>query len=326
MAAMWRPSLCHGVVLAGWLMACGGDGSAKLPPRPVIPTVDRFTDTFDDLGPGPEVAGSPGVPRALFADDLSRWDQLQNTDPGTNTLAVVEARGGRALSAFAVGKPGEQASKMGLGKQTQLSFGRGDVVRVSARFFADGATMTPFVGSTLIDLEDSDDLFINGDASGAGLRVRITDTGRVQLDRGELIGSDDGVAAPQFRLSNFTNEATFPVDRWVTLEAVVKLGTGVPRSTRGPIDDTFDAATTEAWCELFVTVETGARELVLRQRGTTWLDREVGAPLLERAGVSWAWREAYDYNSVQFGLTNNRSQRDQRLQFDDVLVEKLSGP
>lgn len=306
------------------LGACGTSGGDQ--PARVHQPIERFADDFERVDDLDGIAGYPGLPHGLFPEDGSRWDQLQNTHPGTNTLARVAARGGYALEASAGGRSGEEASKMALGRTRGFAFRPGQIVRLRADLRVEAPTDAPFVASTLIDLEDGDDVVIDGRPAGAGLRVRVSDGGHLQLDRGELLGSDDGVEAPHFRLSNFTSAWPMPTRAWVTIEAIVKLGCQVPRSTVGPLDTTFDAAVTAAWCELYVTPAGGARTLVLRQQGTTYLDRELGLPLLDAAGVAWTWREDDDYDVVQFGLTNNRSHVDQRLLVDDVLVETLPSP
>ncbi len=285
-----------------------------------------FEDRFEALGP-PYVEGHDqppsALPEALFAQDGSRWTQIQNTHPGENWAAHATEDGQDVLRFFAAGQPGEEASKMDLGRGIGFELAQGDVVVLGADFFVEGERGI-LSDNTLLDLEDTDDLTIDGQLPGAGLRVRTNAAGQLALDRGELLGSDAG-EPPHFRLGNMSSDHVLPVGVWVRVEAVIKLGVGVERSTQGPIDDTFDAEQTEAWCELWVQPRGEPSVMVMRQKGTTFLDRQAGLELLaqELPDATVEWPEALDYNSFQAGLTNNRSGVDQQLLMDNVRLETL---
>lgn len=282
-----------------------------------------FMDDFEGLGP-PFVEGYDGLPEALF--DAARWTQLQNDPDGTNRAEWIPSRGGGAMRFVAFGQPDGVASKMDLGRGIGFEFRIGDVVLLGADVFVEGdAAILP--DNTLIDLEDTDDLMLGDRFAGAGLRVRTNGSGRLVLDRGELVGSDLGEPA-HFVLESMNSAYVLPVGQWVRIEAVVKLGVGVGINVDGGVvDASFDADTTDAWCELWVQPEGEERRLVMRQRGTTFLDRDVGVDLLARDAPDtvFVWPEGLDYNSVQAGLTNNRSTVDQRLLLDNVRIERL-GP
>ena len=288
-----------------------------------------FQDTFKNLGP-PYVDGydqSPWtLPEALFPRDETRWTQLQNTHPGENRMGYDGALG--AVRFFASGQADGVASKMGIGRGAGLELREGDTVLVGADFYVE-ESVSALKSSTLIDIEDTDDLTIDGDEAGAGLRVRINDQGRLSLDRGELIGSDAGEPA-HFRLNSMTSEYELPGDTWVRVEALLRLGSGVERSATGPIDATFAADKTPAWCELWIEPRGGERRMVLRQKGTTFLDRRIGLEVFatEAPDVVVSWPRDLDFNSIQVGLTNNRSTIAQQLLVDNVRIERLeqAGP
>ncbi len=122
----------------------------------------------------------------------------------------------------------------GRGRGIGFELAQGDVVVLGADFFVEGERGV-LSDNTLLDLEDTDDLTIDGELPGAGLRLRTNAAGQLALDRGELLGSDTG-EPPHFRLGNMSSDYVLPVGGWVRVEAVIKLGVGVERSTRGPIE------------------------------------------------------------------------------------------
>lgn len=286
----------------------GSDGAFEL----------LFEEHFDGLGP-PSVAGYPELPEALFPADGSRWTKLNNTHPDTNTLAWVPDG---FLRMSAVGLSGTPASKMDIEKALGLAFREGDILRVRVDLRVPGAPGDTFPDNTFIDIEDSDDLRLDGVPTGAGLRIRTNDRGHLAVDRGELLG--EGGAEPP-RLDNFNSQYLLPVGEWVTVEATIKLGVNVPMSDVAPIDPRFDAATTAAWVELYVTTAQTPRELVLRQPGTTFLDRTLGPDLVAEAlpDVDVEWPEDLDFNSFQVGMTNNVSASDRSLEIDNVRVDVI---
>jgi hypothetical protein len=165
----------------------------------------------------------------------------------------------------------------------------------------------------------------DGVGTGAGLRLRVDAEGQIALDRGEIIGGDDGVSAPD-RLSTLRSERVAPVGSWFTIGAIVKLGIGVPRSTVGPIDASFDGHATAAWCEIYFTPEGGSRELILRMKDSTFHDRDAlfellaslpEPPVVERPD------DGVTFETFQIGCTNNRSTRDVRMLVDAVLLDKV---
>lgn len=284
-----------------------------------------FAEEFEDLASsGLLEAPYAELPTGLFPEDRSRWTQIQDTHIGSNQIRLTDGRQGRAVESRAIAGAPEEAVKMALGKQN-LSFSQGDVVRLQADFYVDPESSSPFVENTLLDLEDGDDLLLDGVPPTAGLRLKVDETGYLAIDRGELLGSD-GTEAPHFRLSSLGSATPLPVGEWVTVEVIVKLGFGVPASRRGPIDDAFDPEDTPAWAEIWITpVASGERLLVMRQQGTTFLDRETGLSLLaaEAPHLEVTWPAGYDFDTFQVGLTNNRSELPQRLRIDNVLVERL---
>ncbi|MFN3220280.1 MAG: hypothetical protein ACE367_27615 [Acidimicrobiales bacterium] len=284
-----------------------------------------FAEDFEDLTSS-DLLEAPyaEIPSELFPEDRSRWTQIQDTHVGSNEIRLAGGRQGRAIEARAIAGAPEEAVKMALGKQN-LSFSEGDVVRLQADFFVDPESGSPFVDNTLLDLEDGDDLLLDGVPPTAGLRLKVDEAGYLAIDRGELLGSD-ATEAPHFRLSSLGSATPLPVGEWVTVEVIVRLGFGVPASRRGPIDDAFDPEDTPAWAEIWITpLTSGERLLVMRQQGTTFLDRETGLSLLaaEAPQLEVTWPEDYDYDTFQVGLTNNRSELPQRLRIDNVFVERL---
>lgn len=291
---------------------------------PSPPNMVLFEDDFDGLGPPylPEFAPPSFVPAALFPDDGSRWTQIQNSAPDRSWIDYDAEH--QALRFFAVGLADNVASKMDVGRDAGIELGPGMVVRLAADVFVEGGGET-LPDNTLIDLEDTDDLTLDGMVPGAGLRLRTDQAGRLALDRGELLGSD-AAEPPHFRLQTLRSDYRLPVGRWVRIEAIVRLGVGVPMSTEGPLDMTFDAHGTRAWCEIWVEPRGSERQLVMRQKGTTFLDRETGLALLaaEAPGFDVQWPTTLDYNSLQVGLTNNRSTLDRQMLVDNVQIERLN--
>ncbi len=284
-----------------------------------------FADDFDDLGPPyrPEdEQNGPFVPRDLFPEDGSRWTQIQNTHPGTNVLAYQQDVG--VVRFFASGQDDGVASKMDLSRELGFEFGPGDVAYIGADLYvADSGTN--FANNTLIDLEDTDDLIIDGELQGAGLRLRTNDDGKLVLDRGEILGVD-GDEDPHFRLGSMKSNFTLPTNAWVRIELIIRLGIGVRQSTTQPIDMSFDGSSTAAWCEIWVTNPgEGQPTLVMRQMGTTFLDRALGLALIKTQApdMQVEWPDMVDYNSIQIGLTNNRSGSDQQMAIDRVQVARL---
>jgi hypothetical protein len=287
------------------------------------PVVTRFEEDFEVSGP-PFAMGYPELPLALLPSDGSRWTQIQDDHFGRSRIGVTTHDSSRVLYAFAVAEVGDVSSKMDLGKQTGLRLREGETVRIKADMFVDGSVSSSINNNTLIDLENHADIQLDGTALGPGLRIRTNDIGNLALDRGELVGSD-GDEPPHLRLGGFHSTTAVPIGTWFTIEAVIKLGTGVPRSTTTPIDDTFDAASTAAWCELYIGPRGGQRELAVRMQGTTFLDRELGVPLIEAMvpDSTLVWPTDISYDQFQIGLTNNKSNLDQRLLVDNILIETL---
>ncbi len=275
-------------------------------------------DEFDDPVQSPFVPGYAELPRALFPEDGSRWTQIQNTHPQINTMRLAALEGRRFLASFAAGQNMGVASKMDVGRSGGLSFQAGDLVRIKAVLRLEGPS--PFGDHTLIGLEDTDDLFLEGCSPGAGLRIRTDAQGRLALDRGELPGFEGPKGQLELRLSTQRSETVLPVGRWFEVEALLKLGVQVARSTSAPIDESVTETDT-AWVELRVN-----GTLVLRARGSNFLDRQaVEAALLQEApNTPYSWADkALDFDSFQVGATNNRSGLDGEVWVDRVELARL---
>ncbi|MEO0813937.1 MAG: hypothetical protein AAFY60_13805, partial [Myxococcota bacterium] len=243
-----------------------GCGSAQAPDSQPTPETEwppnagettRFVDDFEDLPLG-RIGSSDIDQDRLF--NVSRWTQLQVTAGSENRLDVVEDADSRQVRCTAESLGGERASKADLGKQN-LPVGEGQIVNVSFRLFVEEAE-GGFVRSTFFDLEDADELVVNGQPAGAGIRVRVDDAGFLQVDRGELVGSDVG-EAPHFRLANMTSDKRVELRRWLTVRMRAKLGVDEPLSTVEPIDLSFTEDEASSWVELFVAEANGPEELVL---------------------------------------------------------------
>ena len=279
-----------------------------------------FSDDFDRLRP-PFLEEYPGLPASLFSKE--RWTQLQHVPPrAEHSIEWVVADGDGVISMLARGQPSPEASKIDLGRTVGLSFVEGDIVELSMDLYVD-----PLVGSgqlrttTLLDLEDGDDIMLDGEFPTPGLRVSVDDEGRLMLDRGEIPGRETPGADAVLRLSNLRSEYVVPAGRWLKIEAIVKLGIGTPTS-QVPIDETYDRARTSGWCELYVTESGGSRELVLRMAGATSFDADAAFEVIPNKApdVTLRWPEVVDFDTFQAGLTNNRSTIDERISIDDVRV------
>lgn len=277
-----------------------------------------FADAFEKLGP-PYLTEHPLLPEALFARD--RWTQLQHVPPRAGHVAQwLDGDGDGHIAFLGLGQPSPDAAKIDLGRTTGISFVEGDVVHLAMDVWID-----PDVGSgelrstTLIDLEDGDDIMVDGEFPTPGLRVAVDAKGRLMLDRGELPGREAPGAEPVLRLSNLRSSWIAPTGVWFRIEAVVKLGIGA--TTSGvTIDETFDGDETPGWCELYVTQAEGDRVLVLRMAGATAFDAEAALEVIPREApeVELVWPELVDFDTFQVGLTNNRSTADERISIDDV--------
>ena len=211
---------------------------------------------------------------------------------------------------------------MDLGKETQTRFEPGETAALKASFYVDSSVGADLLTSTtLIDLEDSNDISIDGVVPTAGLRLAVNEAGNFILDRGELPGREtvDGEAVP--RLSNFASDAAVPMVHWFTLEAVIKLGIGVDTSELA-IDAGFDAAQTPGWCELYLGTGDAVPELILRMAGATAFDKDAALEIFAATDPAAVvrWPDVVDFDLVQVGATNNRSTFDVLLQMDDVSV------
>lgn len=268
---------------------------------------DLQVDNPDDIIPG------VGLPTELFPEDASRWTSVQNSHPGENTMVWEDGH----VRFVALGRPDPEASKADVGRAL-LTVGMGDTVRLRARLRFDGSVGTAPTSTTLLDLEEFDDIRIDGEGTGAGLRVRLDARGFIELNRGELVPA----LTDADRMRGLKSTTTLPVDVWVQVEAIVKLGIATPASTIEPIDTTFDADTTDAWCALWLTPEGGERTLVMRQQGTTFIDRAVWEERLAELAPDLVveWSDTVTYDTFQVGLTNNRSEVDQALAIDDIEV------
>ncbi|MFK7989014.1 MAG: hypothetical protein AB8I08_23555 [Sandaracinaceae bacterium] len=323
----------HAAALLGMCLCLGGCGSSGPADAgsfdagpPPIDGVARdggagtwstvFEDDFSDTLSPPFVEDYEALPMALFADDGSRWTQIQNSHPGQNDLALMELEDAAFMTFLATGQADGVASKSDLGRGGDLVFGDGDVVRITAVMRLRGPT--PFADNTLIDLEDTDDLFIDDENPGAGLRVRTNSEGQLALDRGEIPGSEDGVEAPEPRLSTLRSDFVLPTGEWFHLEVTLRLGTRVARSAAALSD--FDETGSRAWVEMRVD-----GEQVLRMEGSNLLERGATDEVLARdapeLSVRWADDEI-DYDSLQIGATNNRSGTDCRVDVASVVVQR----
>lgn len=277
-----------------------------------------LSDDFDDPVEPPLVPDYAQLPRSLFPEDGSRWTQIQNTHPQLNTMRLASLEDRRFLACFASGQNIGVASKMDVGRSGGIRFESGDQARITMVLRLEGPA--PFVDHTLIDLEDTDDLFLEGNNPGAGLRIRTDLQGRLALDRGELPGFEGPEGPLEVRLRNQRSESVLPVGRWFEIEARLKLGVQVAQSTSAPIDESV-AETDAAWVELRVD---GA--LVLRARGSNFLDRQAteAALLQEAPNTPYSWAEkTIDFDSFQVGATNNRSGVDGEVWVDRVELARL---
>jgi len=309
------------------LGGCGDDDSpaADLGARDAGPCEPGwallFEDGFEVDSETPTVDGYPALPRALFPEDGTRWTQIQNSHEGENAMALVDGPSGRALECLASGQPDGVASKMDVGRQP-FDFLAGDRVRITASLWVDGPEAT-FADNTLIDLEDSDDVRIDGDFAGAGLRIRTDGEGRLALDRGEIPGREGPGTMALTRLSTLRSDYVFPLREWVEVEVTLQLGVDVAPSTTA-IDETFDEAITAGWVTVRVREEADAEpRLVLRMAGTTTLDPDALREVVEREapGTSLSVDEPIDLDSFQIGATNNRSTVDAAVRVDAVRIE-----
>lgn len=271
----------------------------------------EFEDMLDDVD-GPFVPDYATLPLSLFPDDGSRWTQIQNTHEGDNTMGMVMRDGATALQCFASAQPEGTASKMDVGRQA-FAFTSGDRVRITTRLMLLGAS--PFDENTLIDLEDSDDLLLDGENPGAGLRIRTDAAGRVALDRGELPGRETADGEAVARLSTLRSDTVLPVGSWFELETVLQLGLE-PRSESGPLDDIEGA---NAWVEIRLDGEP-----VLRARGSNFFDQSALDEVVEGMDVTVSWvDDTIDFDSFQIGATNNRSGMDREVLVDWVRIESF---
>ena len=321
------------LVVVGVIAGCGGDDGDSGTADAGVPEGDAgpcspgweglFADDFDDVEGPPFVEGYDALPLALFPEDRSRWTQIQNTNEGENTMAVVDVDGGRALECFAAGLPDPEASKMDVGRDG-FAFAAGDRVRLGTRLWFDHSVADVLPSNTLVDLEDSDDVVEGGESAGAGLRIMTDAEGRLTVNRGEIPGREVEGEPAVIRLSTMRSDYVVPEGRWVHVELTLQLGVDVTRSDEVIAD--FDAETTAAWSELRVREEGEAEaRLVLRMAGTNMLDAAALREVVEREdpGADISIAEPITYDALQVGATNNRSEEDVLIRVDDVTVEHL---
>lgn len=107
------------------------------------------------------------------------------------------------------------------------------------------------------------------DSTGNRLSWAAT-LGRVALDRGEVPGQDVAGGPVEARLSTIRSNYGLPAGRWVTLEVLLRLGTGVPRSQMAPIDATFHDAARKAID--YDIVQVGATNNRSGEDRSLWID------------------------------------------------------
>lgn len=332
----WRSAVLVVTCAIGALAGCASDeGSASrvagdsaeplATSRPLVnePWVVDFEEDFEGFAGSADLPGSPGLPERLFAEDGSRWTQVQLSHPDLNRVELQQRdRDGQTetvLACTASGQGDEVASKADLGRQG-FDYQTGSQVRITADLYLDpGIGENVMRDNTLIDLEDTTDLIVNGSSPGAGLRLRVDGQGRLALDRGEVPGREQPGAAPVPRLSTLRSDYVPPVRQWITLTMTLQLGTGAATSQTS-IDPAI--SNEPAWVEVEVS-SPGSAESVLAMAGTNMLDplaiREVFDELDPDAEVRIPDNLTYD--SLQVCATNNRSGRDVLVMVDNLVVE-----
>ncbi len=280
-----------------------------------------FADDFEDLGP-PYVEGFPELPLALF--DESRWTQLQIDPPDApQEIRWDQSEGNGVIAMHSVGQPPEVASKIDLGSGTTIRLAPDQTVRIRASLFVESGPQ-PWVSTTLLDLEDGDDILIDGVPPTPGLRVAVDEDGFIVLDRGEIPGREAPGADPVLRLSTIRSGAPVPLDQWFELDVVIRLGVGVMTSAE-PVDVSFDLASTPGWCVMTLRPTDGEPELILRAAGAMAFDREAALEVFAEVApeLEIEWPPTVDFDVFQAGITNNRSTFDEGLRMDDIVVSRV---
>jgi len=223
-----------------------------------------------------------------------------------------------------VGQPPEVASKIDLGSGTTVRLAPDETVRIRASLFVESGPQ-PWVSTTLLDLEDGDDILLDGVPPTPGLRVAVDEDGFIVLDRGEIPGREAPDAAPVLRLSTIHSDVPVPTDEWFELDVVIRLGVGVATSSE-PVDVSFDLESTPGWCVVTLRRATDAEpELILRAAGAMAFDREAGLEAIEQVApeLEVQWPPTVDFDVFQAGITNNRSTYDEGLRMDDIVVSRV---